>query len=159
MVTAPATAPPCTTGNGNSPPATKLAGLPLMASTFGSANICSRLRASNALMRAPRFRSDRNKNMLSASESVNCTALPWTLGTAGPNWPVVTWPTVFPAPVLNRRVDAERSRIEWRAGRYPDHDPPRTVEEQRILARQTGRDEAPRVVDIARYEHIERREI
>ena len=40
--------------------------------------------------------------MLSASESVNCVELPWTEGVAGPNWPVVTCPTVFPAPVLNR---------------------------------------------------------
>ena len=40
--------------------------------------------------------------MLSASESVNCTELFWTVGVAGPNWPVVICPTVLPAPVLNR---------------------------------------------------------
>ena len=42
MVTAPRPAPPpCRVGNGNSPPETKLAGLPLMASTLGSARISS----------------------------------------------------------------------------------------------------------------------
>jgi len=41
-------------GKGNSPPARKLAGLPSIASTFGSARICRRALLCSRLMMAPR---------------------------------------------------------------------------------------------------------
>ena len=78
-----------------------LAGLPFIARTFGSARICSRFLASSASMVAPRFRSGRYRNILSALDSVKV----WVgtvpvLGAA--NCPVVMVPVVFPAPVLKR---------------------------------------------------------
>ena len=49
-----AAAPGCTTGKGNSPPARKLASLPLTATRLGSARICSRFCVLRASMTAPR---------------------------------------------------------------------------------------------------------
>ena len=50
---------PCTTGNGNSPPAKKVASLPVSAKTLGSARICTRFFSSNAWMATPRLMSER----------------------------------------------------------------------------------------------------
>ena len=46
---------PCTTGNGNSPPARNSAFSPLKAVMFGSARICSMLRDSRSASVAPTF--------------------------------------------------------------------------------------------------------
>src|SRR5258708_23179705 len=118
MVTAPSPPPPpCSVGYGNSPPARKLAGLPLIAITFGSARICNRFLVCSALMVAPRLRSGRNRKIFNASLRVSVVVVPAllvvgeTLG--GEYAPVVTLPMVLVAPVLKRlrprAVATERS--------------------------------------------------
>ena len=106
IVTDPPTPPaiPCTTGYGYSPPARKLACLPLAASTLGSARTSTSPSVTNASMVAPRFRSGRKKKRFSALDIVAAAEVPppgsETVG-AG-NCPVVRVPRVLAAPVLNR---------------------------------------------------------
>src|SRR5580658_1111659 len=104
MVTAPILEPPCTTGTGNSPPDMKLAGLPFIARTFGSARICSRFLASSASMVAPKFRSGRYTKRFSALVNVVVTGLPGdgTVIKGGEYCWVVTPPIVLVAPLLNK---------------------------------------------------------
>ena len=95
-----ALAPPCTTGKGYSPPARKLACLPLLATRFGSANICSSPCVLSASTNAARFRSGRKAKMFSASLIVNFVSVFEIVSACGgENWPVVVRPMVFSAPI------------------------------------------------------------
>ena len=89
-MTAPAAAPPWRMGNGNSPPARKLACLPSIASTLGSASISSRFLLWSRRIVAPRFRSGRNRKMFSASDSVNVVTPLLCCRVGAENCPVVT---------------------------------------------------------------------
>ena len=128
MVTAPALDPACTTGKGNSPPARKLASLPVWVSRLGSARICSRFFCFKALITAPKWMSGRNMNMFNRSLMVrSITKLSVAGPTVGtgmlgkgaartpnlslistpsklPNCWVVVLPEVFRAPVLKRLI-------------------------------------------------------
>src|SRR5688500_2289877 len=99
MVTEPQTPQPtCRMGQGHSPPARKLAALPLIANTFGSARIWSRRLDSKALMVAATCKSGRKMKMFNRSVKLNCpdVAVPVKFGG------VAAWvdvdPTVFKAP-------------------------------------------------------------
>src|SRR5471032_1197719 len=70
MVTALKPCPGCTMGYGNSPPARKLASLPLTAIRFGSARICARFFCCRALITAPILMSVRAIKRLRKSEMV-----------------------------------------------------------------------------------------
>src|SRR5438552_10220766 len=70
IVTAVKPCPGWTMGKGNSPPARKLASLPLTAIRLGSARICSRFFAWRALITTPRLRSVRVTNKFRKSVMV-----------------------------------------------------------------------------------------
>src|ERR1700722_18272613 len=61
MLTAVKPWPGCTIGNGNSPPARKLASLPFTAIKFGSARICNRFFCCSAWITTPKLMSLRNR--------------------------------------------------------------------------------------------------
>ena len=62
---------PCTTGNGNSPPARKLASWPFIAIRLGSARICSTFFCCKAFTTAPRLMSVRKRKTFNRSVMPN----------------------------------------------------------------------------------------
>src|ERR1700745_755401 len=108
----------CTMGKGNSPPARKLASLPLTAIRLGSASIWRRFLAWRALITAPILRSVRVINTFRKSLMLTVggvavvvvvdvlplvvvvVAVLWMA--TDPNCPVWIVPIVLPSPALNR---------------------------------------------------------
>src|SRR5581483_697840 len=121
MVTLTNPCPGCTTGNGNSPPARKLASLPLTAIKFGSARICNRFFCCNARTIAPKLMSGRNRKMLSASVKLTVGLFepvlvvlaepdelvvedPGPDSVKPPNCPAVVVPTNFEGPPVVKKL-------------------------------------------------------